>query len=500
MAEWSGRPRIPAAEAVAAVADAVAGAHPASGATGAPGAGVGRAADTACGAGTALSAGTAPGKGTALSAGTAPGSGAAAEPGGDSAPRRDPARRDGAATGAADAPPDGVASAAAARPDPEPPAAATASYGSPDGLQSAPRPYAGGAGSAARGLDVDRLLQEAVRLRASDVHLTVESPPVVRVDGRLRALGGPPLTVADTRAALAHLASPEQRSRVESAGECDFSYSLPGVGRFRVNAYRQRGSIGLALRTIASQVPTFADLGLPGAVADVVRRPSGLVLVVGRAGSGRSSTLAAMIDLINSEQSLHVVTLEDPIEYLHRHKRSVVNQREIGVDSHSFAVALRAALRQDPDVILVGEVRDAETIATALTAAETGRLVLAAAVALDAAQAIERLAEVFPPNQQEQVRLQLSGALQAVVAQRLLPRRDGRGRVAAVEVLVATPAVRNLIREGKDHQLHSLIQAGAKHGMLSMETSLRELYERGLVEADELRDLRSGPFGSGGSR
>lgn len=330
------------------------------------------------------------------------------------------------------------------------------------------------------------LLRQAMALDASDLHLTVEVPPVVRVHGALRPLAGPPLTPRQTQDLLFSILSDGQRRRFEEAGEIDFSYSVHGVGRFRVNGYRQRGTIGVAIRLIPAEVRSFEDLGLPPILADLARRPKGLILVTGPTGSGKSTTLAAMIDLLNSEQALHILTLEDPIEYLHRHKRSIVNQREVGTDTASFAVGLRAALREDPDVILVGEMRDPETMATALTAAETGHLVLATLHTVDAAQTVDRIIDSFPPHQQAQIRIQLAGTLVGIAAQLLLPRADGTGRVLAMEILVATPAVKNLIREEKTHQIPSAIQTGARHGMRSMEASLRDLYQRGLIRQEDL--------------
>ena len=258
-----------------------------------------------------------------------------------------------------------------------------------------------------------------------------------------------------------------------------------GLSRFRVNAFRQRGSIAIAIRIIPERVPSLQELKLPDIVRELARKPRGLVLVTGPTGSGKSTTMAAMIDLINSERACNILTLEDPIEYLHRHRKSIINQREIGADSRTFANALRAALREDPDVILVGEMRDMETISIAVRAAETGHLVLATLHTSDAAQTVDRIIDVFPPYQHQQVRTQLSLALQGIVSQQLLPRRDGQGRIVAVETLVTTPAVRNLIREGKSHQILSVIQTGAKFGMLAMDTALRDLCRAGLIAEDE---------------
>jgi twitching motility protein PilT len=346
-------------------------------------------------------------------------------------------------------------------------------------------------------MHADELLKLAFELKASDVHLTVGRPPVFRVHGKLfaadelgaRAVPGvedlPVLTAGDTEALARQLIPGDRFQQFMQVGESDLSYAIPGVGRFRVNAFKQRGTVALAIRLIPERIPTFDELGLPEVVAHLARRPRGLVLVTGPTGSGKSTTLAAMIDLINSESRLHIITLEDPIEYVHRHKKSLVNQREIGRDSLSFAAALRAALREDPDVILVGEMRDLETIATAITAAETGHLVLATLHTTSAAQTIDRIIDVFPPHQQQQVRLQLAGALEGVIAQQLLPRRDRPGRVAALEILVATPAIRNLIREGKTHQIVSQLQTGARYGMQTLDMALRNLVRTGVIGREE---------------
>ncbi|MGE5591125.1 MAG: type IV pilus twitching motility protein PilT [Bacillota bacterium] len=339
-------------------------------------------------------------------------------------------------------------------------------------------------------MDIQALLQEAVARGASDLHLSAEMPPMLRLDGRLEACGSDALTAAATRQMLAALLPDEaQRAQFDARGEADFAYSVAGLGRFRVNAYRQRGSVALAIRLIPHVVPTLQQLRLPPVVADLASRGHGLLLVTGPTGSGKSTTLAAVIDHINRSRSCHIITLEDPIEYLHRHNRSIVNQREIGIDCASFGQALRAALRQDPDVILVGELRELETIQTAVTAAETGHLVLGTLHASTSSQTVDRLVDVFPPHQQEQVRTQLAATLQGIVAQRLLPRLAG-GRTAAYEVLVATPAVRNLIREAKTHQIPTLIQTGARFGMRSMDAALRELVEAREIAAEELERWR----------
>ncbi|HHW14686.1 MAG TPA: type IV pilus twitching motility protein PilT [Firmicutes bacterium] len=329
---------------------------------------------------------------------------------------------------------------------------------------------------------MEELLREAVARRASDLHLTALMPPMLRVDGRLVPLAGyEALSPANTQELVFSMLRPEQQTKLEQQGQLDFSYGVQGLGRFRVNGFRQRGTYCAALRIIPTQVPSYRELGLPEIVHTLAQKPQGLVLVTGPTGSGKSTTLASMLDAINEERDCHIITLEDPIEYLHRHKRSIINQREIGLDTGSFSEGLRAALRQDPDVILVGEMRDLETIATAITAAETGHLVLATLHTNDAVQTVDRIIDVFPPHQQPQIRTQLAAVLQGVLAQQLLPRRDGQGRVVAVEVLVATAAVRNLIREGKTHQMLSLLQTGGKVGMQTFEAAYRDLVRRGLV-------------------
>jgi twitching motility protein PilT len=340
---------------------------------------------------------------------------------------------------------------------------------------------------------LERLLREAVERRASDIHLTVGVPPTLRINGALVRLNLPPLGPADTLRLFESIAPEERQTVFRQNGEVDFSHTIHGLSRFRVNAFRQRGSVAIAVRLIPEQVPTLDQLELPEVVANLARKPRGLILVTGPTGSGKSTTMAAMINLINEEQSCNIITLEDPIEYLHRHKKSLINQREVNADTRSFANGLRAALREDPDVILVGEMRDLDTISIAVRAAETGHLVLATLHTSDASQTIDRIIDVFPPYQQQQIRTQLSLTLQGIISQQLLPRRSGTGRVVAVEILVATPAVRNLVREGKSHQLLTVIQTGAKTGMQSMDAALRDLCRAGVVSDEEALMRASDP-------
>ncbi len=326
------------------------------------------------------------------------------------------------------------------------------------------------------------LLERTLNEGASDLHLTSGVPPTIRVSGRLLAFTDYPLLhPVEIRRLIYSILTQRQREKLEVDLELDLAYTLPGRARFRVNVYFQRDAIGCAFRLIPTRIRTTQELGLPKRVAELARLPRGLVLVTGPTGHGKSTTLASMIDIVNTERNEHIMTIEDPIEYLHHHKSSLINQREIGTDTKSFANALRHVLRQDPDVILVGEMRDLETIQTALTAAETGHLVFATLHTQDAPQTIDRVIDVFPPHQQQQVRVQLAASLQAIVTQQLLPTADGAGRAVACEILIATPAIRNLIREGKSHQIYSAMQAGAKFGMQAMDQSLAELLRAGRI-------------------
>jgi len=344
-------------------------------------------------------------------------------------------------------------------------------------------------------LDIVDLLRLATERRASDLLLTVGLPPMMRVDGEWQPTDVEPLTPTLTRRLMYAMMDEKKQRNFEERRELDFSFSLSGHGRFRVNAFFQRGSVGGVLRLVSSEILSFDRMGLPQAVADVAKQPRGLVLVTGPTGSGKSTTLAAMIDMINTDFRKHIVTVEDPVEFFHTHKRSIVNQRELGDDTRSFERALRSALRQAPDVILVGEMRDFETIGAAVTAAETGHLVMGTLHTNSAPEAVDRIIDVFPEAQQAQVRVQLANNLHAILTQQLVPKQGG-GRVLAYEFLVATPAVRNLIREGKTHQILSAIQMGGQHGMISMDACLADLhlrrvisYETGLSRAVDAKEF-----------
>jgi twitching motility protein PilT len=331
-------------------------------------------------------------------------------------------------------------------------------------------------------LSIDELLRKVKELEASDLHLTPGSEPVVRVRGQLEPLDGyGKLTPDVVRDVMYRILSTEQQKMLETRRSVDLAYSLPGVARFRVNVFFQRASIGAALRLIPAEIKSLEELGLPTHIGDFASIPRGLVLVTGPTGSGKSTTLATLIDMINRSRREHILTIEDPIEFLHWHRSCIVNQREIGTDATSFADGLRSALRQDPDIILVGEMRDLETIATALTAAETGHLVFATLHTQSAPQTIDRIIDVFPAEQQDQVRIQLASTLQAIMTQTLVPTADGRGRIAALEILIPDDAVRNLIRQGKIEQIYSVMQTGTARGMQTMEQSLADLVLRRVI-------------------
>jgi twitching motility protein PilT len=328
---------------------------------------------------------------------------------------------------------------------------------------------------------IHELLYKVCQMKASDLHLTVGLPPAFRIYGELHRMQEATLQSERVEEMAKDITNEQQWRMFEERGELDFSYELPGLSRFRINLFRQRGLLSLAIRVIPHRIPALDDLFLPSVLKQLVMRPQGMLLVTGPTGSGKSTTLAAMIDYMNKTQRKHIVTLEDPIEYIHSHQQCIVQQREVGQDTHSFASGLRAALRQDPDVILVGEMRDLETISTAITAAETGHLVLATLHTSSAAATIERIIDVFPAEQQSKIRLQLATVLIATVAQRLFPRMDGKGRIAATEVLVNNPAVSNLIRSEKIEHLPSVMLTSKDQGMHTLQTSIKEYMARGII-------------------
>lgn len=333
-------------------------------------------------------------------------------------------------------------------------------------------------------MTIDDLLQYAHDHKASDLHITVGIPPKCRINGELMDMPYDKLLPPDTDALIRPLLGEHFSDVLERDGEVDFSYSIRSLGRYRVNVFKQRGSYAAVMRLVGTTVPAPEVLGIPQSVTELITKKRGMVLVTGPTGSGKSTTLASLIDQLNNKYNAHVITLEDPIEYLHNHKQSIVNQREIGLDTQSYANALRAALREDPDVILVGEMRDLDTISTAITAAETGHLVFSTLHTIGAAATIDRVIDVFPPHQQQQIRIQLASVLEAVISQQLIPTSDNRGRVAAYEVMHATPAVKNLIREGKSHQITSIIQTSKKLGMLTMDDAIYDLYLKRKIDAE----------------
>jgi len=328
------------------------------------------------------------------------------------------------------------------------------------------------------------LLEEMVKVGASDLHLTVGSPPVVRVDGKLQRTNHDLLTGEDTKKLAYSMLNEKQKLKFEQNSELDFSFGIEQMSRFRCNIFMQRGNVAVVLRQIPYEIMTFEQLGLPQVVAEFARLPRGLVLVTGPTGSGKSTTLAAVLDKINKERPVHIITVEDPIEYLHRHQTALVNQREVYSDTNSFAVALKYALREDPDVVLIGEMRDLETIESALAIAETGHLAFATLHTNSSAESINRIVDAFPSNQQEQIRVSLSFSLQAIISQTLIPKIGG-GRAVALEIMVCTPAIRALIRDDKVHQMYSMIQSGQKYGMKTMNQSLAELYLTGKITIND---------------
>lgn len=334
-------------------------------------------------------------------------------------------------------------------------------------------------------ITIEELLVIAAEHGASDVHITVGVPPKMRINGALYNMDYPALLPQDTEPIIMSIMDRRRKEIFDETGEVDFSISVPQIGRYRVNIFKQRGSMAAALRVVGMDIPTADSLGVPRAVQDLYSKKRGLVLVTGPTGSGKSTTLASLINLINSERTDHIITLEDPIEYLHNHNKSMVNQREIGLDTMSYAAALRAALREDPDVILVGEMRDLDTISIAITAAETGHLVFSTLHTIGAASTIDRVIDVFPTHQQQQIRIQLSMVLEAVISQQLIPTADGKGRVAAFEVMLANAAIKNMIREGKTYQIQSMIQTNGKLGMITMDDALYNLYRMGRITGEQ---------------
>jgi len=329
---------------------------------------------------------------------------------------------------------------------------------------------------------LNELLKEMVDQGGSDLHLTTNSPPMIRVDGVLKAINHPPLTPTQTKQLSYSILTDNQKHRLEENLEIDFSFGLKGLARFRANVFHQRGAIAAAFRQIPYEIRSFRELGVPAVVEKLCDKPRGLVLVTGPTGSGKSTTLAAMIDKVNRERAEHIVTIEDPVEYLHSHKKCIINQRELNADTHSFTNALKSVLRQDPDVVLVGEMRDFETVEAALRIAETGHLTFATLHTNTAAQTINRIIDIFPAHQQSQIRVQLSFVLEGIVCQSLLPRAGGKGRVLAMEILMPNPAIRNLVREDKIHQIYGMMQSGqARHGMQTFNQSLAALYFKRMI-------------------
>ena len=340
----------------------------------------------------------------------------------------------------------------------------------------------------------DELIDEAVGRRASDLHLTVGIPPTARIDGVLCHMGDEKCTPADIEDMANAIMNDMQKETLARCGEVDFAYSIPGAGRFRLNVFRQRGSLAMAARVLNPTIPEPQELGIPDALVEMCTKKRGLVLVTGPTGSGKSTTLASLLNVINRTSSRHIITMEDPIEYLHRHDKSIVNQREMGSDSANYASALRAALREDPDVLLVGEMRDLETISTAITAAETGHLVFSTLHTIGAANTIDRIVDVFPPYQQQQIRTQLADVLECVASQQLLPRMSGEGRVAAIELMISNSAIRSHIREAKTFQIASVMQTNRKLGMVTMDDALLNLYQMGEITQDSALSYAQDPI------
>ena len=340
---------------------------------------------------------------------------------------------------------------------------------------------------------LNELISQAVSLNASDLHLTVGIPPTARIDGQLHPMGEEKCLPPDIEAMAMSVLDDTHKEILQRNGEVDLAYSVPGKGRYRLNIFRQRGVLAMAVRVLNTRIPSPEELGLPDVLLTMCQKKRGLVLVTGPTGSGKSTTLASLINIINHTTNQHIITLEDPIEYLHRHNKSIINQREMGSDSQNYAAALRAALREDPDVILVGEMRDLETIATAITAAETGHLVFSTLHTVGAANTIDRIVDVFPPYQQQQIRTQLADVLECVVSQQLIPRQNREGRVAAIEVMLSNSAIRNHIRESKTFQIASVMQTNRKLGMITMDDALLELYHAGDISLDKALSYAQDP-------
>jgi len=338
-------------------------------------------------------------------------------------------------------------------------------------------------------MELKNLLRQAVEMQASDLHLKAGSPPVLRINGQIEALGLPALSSAETRFIAHKILGSEKFEQFEKQGEMEGSYYEDEVGNFRISIYHEKGEVGLAFRVVNTIIPNITSLNLPAGIKSLLDLNSGLILVTGPTGSGKSTTLAAMVDYINERRSCHIITLEDPIEFIHSNKKSIITQREIGTDSLSFPAALKASLRQDPDIIMIGEMRDLETISIALTAAETGHLVLATLHTTSAVQSISRVIDVFPSLQQRQAQVMLSNSITGVISQRLIPGIDGKSRYLAAELMVATPAIRNLIREGKLHQVYSSIQTGGRLGMQTMDNSIQQLIAKGLIEEQPMTEV-----------
>lgn len=334
-------------------------------------------------------------------------------------------------------------------------------------------------------MTMEELLRYAAGNKASDIHITPGIPPVIRRNGILERIGPDNVSASDTEAYVKEILQKEQVPVLKDRGEVDFSFSVKGVGRFRANVYRQRGTFGISMRMVAQTVPTLMELGVPDIVSRMCKKTKGLILVAGPTGSGKSTTLAAMVDRINEERNCHIITLEDPIEYLHRHKNSIITQREIGSDTLSYSAALRSALREDPEVILVGDMRDVDTMAVAIGAAETGHLVLSALPTVGASNTIDRVIDVFPPQQQQQIRVQLATVLQGVISQQLLTKKTRDGRIAAFEVMTALPGIKSLIKEEKTYKIDSMMHTGSKNDMQTMDDSLINLYKNGWISYED---------------